>query len=361
MNEAGGRLKVIVSVMGLPHQLRWASYALEDGPRVCSRMATAPILLEALKEPGGSEVRLILVAPHSLIQLADGWEGLLREGNLEALTAAIERGAAASVADSLGEVAEWVRDDSPDLADVLCSLACRARGPRRDWIDVRVVQVKGRFPLAGREGTSVAYFSGDPTHAFVETYHALKGALGSGGGGDGGDVEIFVDMSHGWNFLSFLAYLGVAAFRDAHLPEARIRVRSSEPYSPLAECEAEELRASHALGGGGRPQVESKYPLGLIDVEPAASTLRLLRDSASLRAIPHLSFKFSNLLTTYSGALEEFGDGSSEAVNLARAVGLLRKVSCAIHAGLIPYLHWSLITLREHFGDLKASISKIEE
>ncbi|MDK2463926.1 MAG: hypothetical protein QI223_04010, partial [Candidatus Korarchaeota archaeon] len=357
--EGGGKgqgVRVLISVVGLPHQLRWAYYRVMGGKRARSRLATAPLLAELLKDVEPQDVRLVLLAPHSLIPVCDNWRELLSAGDLRSLTEGIARGAAEFVLESLSRVAEDLGEGDV-VAERLRRLLEDSPDGEPGWLRVAVVQVRGSFPLGGPREGPVLEFDGDPTHAFVEVYRILKEIHR-----DRRISGICVDLSHGWNFLSVLAYLGAAAFRDAYLPDLRLEVKSSEPYTALA---SPSVQGKGSDRGGNRRRLpsgegEGKYALGLIDVEPAADTLRLVRDAAAVRAIPHRSLSFEAMLSAYEAATEELGLLPEAARCLVKSAALLRKVSCGLHLGIIPYLHWSLTLLGDSLPYLRRVVDEVE-
>lgn len=344
----------LISVSGLPTQLRPAAYKLSVGSSY-SKLASIPLLYEKMLKNPDAKFKFILLVPHSLLTYPEDAREYLLERDLKAATEALVRSIKEELLlGSLEHFKECLEKTGRDngeinrLEDVVNSA------------DIRVVQSRGAFPLPHPDRTLVVSFSGDPLHTFVEAFHALLDIYEE----TDGSIGVAVDLSHGWNAYTTLAYLGSSAFFDIFLspsdPKGSVGVYSSEPYSTATRTlQTGKARSQTKL-------VSEGTSLGLLDMSDVSKMHSLASTLGSVARMVYERMSPRDML----GIVESLVSGSDPLTfEVARLLFQMRKLSCALNTGIVPYIHQTLVDLREllletslpeKYGELRGELRRGE-
>ena len=167
-------------------------------------ISSIPIIYkEILRKDPNAKVKFILIVSHSLITYPEDIADYLQENDLDNATKrlvdSIKTDPLQSSLDDFKTNLDHSNEDN--LLERLEEMIKEAK--------IKVVQSRGTFPFPCGDGQYTVSFDGDPLHVFVKVFHTLLYLYEKL---DASELDLVVDLSHGWNAYTTLAYLGSSAF-----------------------------------------------------------------------------------------------------------------------------------------------------
>ncbi len=325
-----------ISVAGFPGQLKPAAYRLGEKKESYSRISSIPIMYkEILRENPGARVKFILIVPHSLITYPRDIADYLQKNDLDEATKKLV--VSSIKADLLQESLEEFKTNLNNSNEN--KLLERLEEIVKE-VEIRVVQSRGTFPFPCGDRQFMVSFNGDPLHVFIEVFHTLLDLYEEV---EADELDLFIDISHGWNAYTTLAYLGSSAFFNTFVSgnsevRGEMRIYSSEPFSPTTTTK------SLPLEGGKRPRTVGTASLGLLDM---SDVVRMQKLSDSLKSINRMIYEAmspEDILDIYFSLK---GMSDPMAVEATKLLYMMRRAACALNTTIAAYLHHTLIDLND--------------
>ena len=329
--------------------------------RICASSSLVPLFLREGMGKGGDDTDVLVIVPHTLITYLPSEGGDVGSAVRSKTEKLLER-----FKSSLLETIEAPEGEGIDIdiEDLKTSLDSSLR--------IRVVQARGNFIMRHDGESLILRFNGRFSHAFTQVFHFLT---------SGNYDRAVIDISQGWNHLTFSSYLGALAYREM-ARDIEVELMTTEPFTKTVKTcggsgenpgkrddpnPRSSERGSSVEGESKRASQGPRYELGLIGLEDvqlayeALAKIRRLTSSQEAMIGVDEVVEIMNLLaeefSIYSSLKERAWSGEFE--NLVSSLLRLRRAACALRTTNLTYLHHALIKLKDPVMCLSSLVDKL--